>query len=122
MRVLITSTTGVGHLHPLVLLARAPRNAGHDERALGADPFENTAAIVETGAGRSGLELEAHALADAARALLVEGEHRVAAARLAADFGVLPSPEHAVRVLEGLRSAAHDGERDGQNRGRGSAS
>jgi UDP:flavonoid glycosyltransferase YjiC (YdhE family) len=94
---LVVSHAGAG-----TLLAAAAHGVPQLLLPIGADQFENAAAYLGTGGGRSGLGLDVEGLADAMRRVLEERAHREAAAAVAAELAALPGPEDAVAVLERL--------------------
>lgn len=104
---LVVSHAGAG-----TLLATAVQGVPQLLVPLGADQFENTGALVGTGAGRSGFGLDVDALSGEIRALLNDGPHRRAAADLAAEFASMPGTERAVSVVESLSRSVPESIRD----------
>lgn len=94
---LVVSHAGAG-----TLLAAAAMAVPQLLIPLGADQFENSSAYLATGAGRSGIGLDALGLTEVIHSLLNDGDHRLAAANLAAEFVHLPGPESSIHRLESL--------------------
>lgn len=94
----------VSHAGAGTMLAAATHGIPQLLLPIGADQFENTTALLSTGAAASGFGLDGAGVAQILRRLLDDGDHRVAATRLAAEVAAMPGPNRAVDVIESLVS------------------
>jgi UDP:flavonoid glycosyltransferase YjiC (YdhE family) len=101
VRVVFSCRPAYGHLDPLLPLATASRDAGHDVTfGTGASALPRLRRLGFR-AERVGLSIDA---ADAIRTLLDEPGYRLAAEGLAEEIAAMPSPADVVPALERLAS------------------